>query len=207
MLSFVAGGVWQVWDPNSGEVPQQHSAPRAHGVPPERRRAQRLHDALPHGPAGAQSLPLQSCGRDQSGSSHSQTQLQPLSFCDNMDIRAELQKKSPEKERIFAFCPTFWDLKATMRCSRVQTATQMNRWFLSLMLGSDWYDFSFFAGNGSCKWEKSVWHCGPHSLQRDHIPVLLHNTQSECLYLLIRLFRLLPGCVCKYIHCVFCVRV
>lgn len=72
-VPFNAGGVWQVWDQNPGEVSQQHSAPRADALPSERRRAQCLHNALPHGPAGAQPLPLQSGGRDQPGSARMHT--------------------------------------------------------------------------------------------------------------------------------------
>ncbi len=65
-------------------------------------------------------------------------------------------------------------------------------------------------GNGPCEWEKSLWHRGPHRLQRDNIPVLLHNTQSKCCYRLTThslegTKRLISSSVFEYICCVFCV--
>lgn len=70
LLSFNIGGVRQVRNPNTSQVSQPHSAPRADAAPPEWRRAQRLHHALSDGPAGAQPLPVQSGGRDQPGKKH-----------------------------------------------------------------------------------------------------------------------------------------
>lgn len=70
---FDTGGVWQVRDPYPSQVSQPHAAPRADGAPSEWRRAQRLHHALPHGPAGTQPLPLQGGRWDQPGETHTQS--------------------------------------------------------------------------------------------------------------------------------------